>query len=192
MKIESSSRLRDAQQFSAASKYWNQSQLLRAFKLFLALARRGHASSQLAVGYFFDLGLGVRKSEAQALFWYRRSYRNGHASGASNIGTIYRDRGNIKRALEWFSRALKAGDDSSALEIAKIYVNVGDYLRAIKNVRLVVASDRVTEAETEEATTLLKKVLAEHKKSDKAGASRSKSRSHRSIRQTRKQKARGG
>jgi TPR repeat protein len=53
----------------------------------------------LNLGYFYDRGLGVRRSEAKALYWYRRAYRRGDASGANNIGTIYRERGDLRQAV---------------------------------------------------------------------------------------------
>jgi TPR repeat protein len=149
---------------------WDRRDIRGAFGLLLSLAERGVAVAYLNLGYFFDRGLGVQKSEAKALYWYRRAYRNGDASGANNIGTIFRDRGESRRAIAWFSRALKHGEHGSALEIAKIYLNAGKQrARIAKYLKIVLASDRVSESDEEEAARLLKTLA---RKSPRRGAGR--------------------
>jgi tetratricopeptide (TPR) repeat protein len=107
----------DDREFARACALWDRGDIRGAFRLFLSLAERGASVAYLNLGYFFDRGLGIQKSEAKALFWYRRAYRNGDASGANNIGTIFRDRGQARRAIAWFSRALRGGDTGAALEL---------------------------------------------------------------------------
>jgi TPR repeat protein len=141
--------------FVQASNYWDRGQLTKAFDIFLRLADQGDASSQVNVGYFFDRGLGVRRDQAKALLWYRRAYRHGHASGAHNIGTLYRDRGNFAVAAKWFSRALHSGNDGSALELAKIHLRGRNPKSAVTFLRRVAGSSHVTGAEQEEAVKLL-------------------------------------
>src|SRR5436190_16021559 len=93
-----------------ACDQWDRGNTRVAFKQFLSLATRGYSGSFLNLGYFFDRGIGVRANESKALYWYIRAYRAGNSSGANNIGTIYRDRGEYTRAIMWFSRAISLGE----------------------------------------------------------------------------------
>jgi len=151
--------LRDA--FVRADRLLERGQLRQAFVMFRGLAKRGYSPSLLNLGYFYDVGLGTRKNRGKALYWYRRAWRDGDASGAHNIGTIHRDRRDRAKALAWFSRAARAGNDSSRLEIAKIYIDRGTHRhQAAQHLRTVVKSNRVCESDAEEAATLLKQLRA--------------------------------
>jgi TPR repeat protein len=109
-----------------ACAYWESGDVRRAFELFLALAQRGDAIAQLNLGYFFDRGIAVEKDDA------------------NNIGTIYRDRGELRRAAGWFLRAIKGGDDGSALTLAQMYLAADIYPdRALKYLKIVTASNTV-------------------------------------------------
>ena len=150
------SRDENEKELVLADAHWNRGNVRRAFKLFLSLAERGETIAQLNLGYFFDCGIAVRKNKVKALYWYRRAYANGESSGANNIGTIFRDRGQWRRAVEWFERAIKGGNDGSALELAKTYLNAGKHPdRARKYLKMVCASDKVSESDEEEALRLL-------------------------------------
>lgn len=139
-----------------ACDLWDRGDNRGAFKLFSVLAAGGDSAAQLNLGYCFDCGLGVRKNQAKALYWYRRAYANGDSCGANNIGTIYRDRGQQRRALDWFERAVKMGEVGALLEIARIHLRAGNHLsRARRYLTKVSASDAVSEFEQEEAATLL-------------------------------------
>ena len=114
----------------------------------------------LNLGYFYDVGIGVKRNRAAAMYWYQRAYRRGFASAAVSIGTIYRDENKTRRALEWFGRALAMGDVDVNLEIARIYI---DDLKtpdaAVPHLQRVVgatAGVEVIESSREEALLLLK------------------------------------
>jgi TPR repeat protein len=72
---------------------------------------------------------------------------------------MWRNEGKPRRALSWFKRAAKMGDDEANLEIAKHYLeNENSPRRALPYLRRVVNSIWVTEAGTEEATILLRRL----------------------------------
>jgi TPR repeat protein len=143
--------------FHRADKEWDQGNLQSAFRLFLAAAKAGDRAAQTNIGYFYDNGIGTRRNKATALYWYRRAYRRGDASAANNIATIWRDENKAQRALAWFRRAVRLGNVSSNLHVAKHYLqNESDLRRAIGYLAKISRSDRVTEAEREEAIRLLK------------------------------------
>jgi predicted RNase H-like HicB family nuclease len=143
--------------FSQADKNWEEGKLQSAFRQFLALAKAGDRAAQTNVGYFYDVGIGTRSNRVLALYWYRKAYRRGDAAAANNIATIWRDKHKPQRSLAWFRRAVRLGDAGSNLGIAKHYLQNGSNLRkAIAYLTKVCQSDRVSEAEVEEAARLLK------------------------------------
>jgi predicted RNase H-like HicB family nuclease len=142
--------------FSQADKNWEKSKLQSAFRLFLAAAKAGDRAAQTNIGYFYDMGIGTRRNRVSALYWYRRAYRRGDASAANNIATIWRDKHKPQRALAWYRRAVRLGNDSSNLDIAKHYLqNESNLRKAIGYLAKVCQSDRVSQAEEEEAIRLL-------------------------------------
>src|SRR5579863_417820 len=96
--------------FQRADKEWEAGNLRSAFRLFLAAAKAGDPSCQINLGNFYSGGIGVKPNRTSALYWYRRAYRQGYRSAASNIGMVYRDEEKLKKALAWFERAAKLKD----------------------------------------------------------------------------------
>lgn len=147
--------------FVRADKMWNKGNLRLAFDLFVKAAEAGDVGAIQNVGYFYDLGIGVRRNRTKALHWYTRAYRHGDASSAKNIGTVWRDLGKPERALSWFQRAVKMGDDDANLEIAKYYLQHGRRpAKAIMFLERVRQSKKSSESSIEEAEALLKKLQA--------------------------------
>jgi len=148
--------------FAKASAQWERGKLRSAFRLFLTGAKRGDPSAQHNLGYFYDVGVGVKANRAAALYWYKRAFRRGYRTAASNIGTIFRDEEKIKQALSWFQRAIKLGDADANLEVAKIYLRgEGDVARAIvylKRTTKAGPSD-VTKGSKQEAQRLLNQIV---------------------------------
>lgn len=145
--------------FLRADQQWDRGELRSAFRLFLAAARAGDKGAQLNVGYFYDQGIGLRANQSAALRWYIRAYRRGDASAANNIGTIWRDKHKEQRALWWFQRAVCLGNDGSNLEIAKHYLrSQRGQNKALRYLKKILESDRVSAADMEEAQRLLKQV----------------------------------
>jgi TPR repeat protein len=142
--------------FVRASQQEEQGKLRSAFRLYLAAVEAGNRDCQINLGYCYDTGTGVRRNRSAALYWYKRAYRRGEAVAANNIGTVWRDEGQLKRALSWFEKACALGDEEAHLEIGKHYLqNAHDYARAIRHLEKVRQSRRVTEAGQEEAARLL-------------------------------------
>jgi TPR repeat protein len=109
-----------------AHRQWNSGKLRSSFCLILAAAKLGDEYAQQNLGYFYDVGIGVKPNPSAAMHWYLRAYRQGDACSANNIATIYRDEHDTKRALLWFERAIKLGDIDANLEIAKVYLREKD------------------------------------------------------------------
>jgi TPR repeat protein len=145
--------------FIRADKLEDRGKLKAAFRLFLVGAKAGDIGCQLNVGNYYDDAKGIRRNREAALYWYKRAYQRGNAAAASNIGMMWRNEGKPRRALTWFKRAVKMGDDEANLEIAKHYIeNENRPRRALPYLRKVVNSNWVTEAGTERATILLRRL----------------------------------
>lgn len=132
-----------------------------AFQVFLKAAKQGDTSSQLRVGYCFDVGLGTRRNSSAAMSWYERAYRSGDANAANNIGTIWRDRRKPQRAQFWFRRSVQMGNDGSNLELAKYELAKRNWRKAIRLLEMVRDSQSVSEGEIEQAESLLRKCAKE-------------------------------
>ena len=59
----------------------------RAFRLYQAAARQGHAYAQRNLGYMYRYGIGVEQSFPEALRWYRSAAHQGDA-GAREAVTL--------------------------------------------------------------------------------------------------------
>jgi TPR repeat protein len=133
-----------------------------AFRLWSAAARAGHSAAQHNIGYYYDVGLGVRPNRANALRWYRLAWRRNEASAAHNIGTIWRDDGNQSRALAWFLKAIRSGHEDSYIDVAKMYLKSGKPAKAIRCLTQALASSgfRRSKEDVYEAKQLLKEARA--------------------------------
>lgn len=142
---------------------WANGELRSAFRLFLAAAKLGHAYTQHTVGYFYDVGLGVKRNRTAAMHWYKLAYRKGIAGSANNIGTIFRDEGDTKQALAWFERAVSLGENEANLEIAKLLLkDARRSQEAVPYLNCVIKAEpggEITEAYRDEAARLLKALL---------------------------------
>jgi TPR repeat protein len=144
---------------------WDSGDVKAAFRLFRSMAESGDKGAWLNLGYFYDVGLGIRKNRTEALRWYRRAYRAGDSSAASNIATVYRDEGKHRLAFQWFFRAASMNDGDAEVEVAKrLLSGVGvmkDRSRAVTVLKRAVASNRITPAGRDEAVELLKQIKSE-------------------------------
>ena len=123
--------------FKSANEAWDSGDLEQAFALFTQAAKSGDAGSQVDLGYFYDNGLFVRKNREKALKWYHKAYRQGHASGANNIATVYRDLRKTRKMLWWFRRAASMGDTDVLLDLGRRYEAGDGVPKALAKARLL-------------------------------------------------------
>lgn len=136
--------------FESASVLPDRRRYRQAFRVLLRAARKGDHSVFLNLGFAYDAGQGVRRCRRKALHWYRRALDGGdEGAAANNIGTVYRDRGDVLRAMRWFRRAVATGDRASNLELGKLLLGkVGQPREALACFKAVgrEESDSVIEA----------------------------------------------
>ena len=152
--------IKSDQHFKKACSAWDSGDLARAFELFSQAAESGDASCQLNLGYFYDCGLHVTRDQGLARRWYHRAYRQGQASAASNIASIYRDVHDYGRMIWWWRVAIRMGDGDALLELGRCYESgLGvalDRDRAVKCYDQLLASSHTTDASREAAEARLK------------------------------------
>src|SRR4051812_37423495 len=78
-----------------------------AVRLLRQAAEGGDGTAARALGYAYDVGNGVPRDTAAALTWYRHAAKMGDTVAATNIATVYRDQGDLRRAHRWLLRAMK-------------------------------------------------------------------------------------
>jgi len=159
---------RGDQLFRKACAAWDRGKLEQAFELFLKAAKVGDKSSQSNLGYFYDTGIYVSKNTKQALFWYRKAYRQGYFPAASNIATVYRDQGDSKRMVLWYKRAAALGDTDALFELGKRYQNGEcvrkDLIKAKVFYQRILKHKYATEEDKTNARDRVKKILTSIKK----------------------------
>ena len=69
-----------------------------------------------------DVGERGPEDKATAMKPYRRAWRLGSHSSASNIAIIYRAQGKNRTMFKWWQRVALAGDGSAKHEMAKCYL----------------------------------------------------------------------
>ena len=144
--------------FQRADRQYEAGYFRSAFRLFLAAAKAGDPSCQINLGNLYASGIGVKPNRAKALYWYRRAYRRGFGSAATNMAIVFRRGGNLKQALAWMERAAKLQDGDANLEIAKIYLARNDQPKAGHYLKETRRAEYVTEASEEEAEELLRQL----------------------------------
>ncbi len=92
----------------------------KAFPFLLEAASAGDVHPQNLVGFCYDLGLGVQKDSAQAVFWYQRAARHRHKEALCNLAISYaRGKGvepNPRKAFLLYKQAALLTEDLKEFE----------------------------------------------------------------------------
>lgn len=146
--------------FNRADAEWERGRKKKAFSLFLRAALLGEAAAQHNVGYFYHVGIGVKRNKKRALFWYKKAWRNDRETGTCiNIAKVYESQKKHRVALAWWQKAISKGDGEAALELAKVYLkrqNKRDHAKARALLRKARKSTDITESGAEEVSEILR------------------------------------
>lgn len=88
----------------------------KALRWHLAAAEQGHTSAQAAASRLLSGTDGIASKFDQALAWGKQATAQGDSSAAFNLGTMYRDLGNLGRAFHWYQRAARMGASDAWLQ----------------------------------------------------------------------------
>lgn len=141
-----------------------------AFSIYLRATKNGDADCELNLGYCYDNGIGVRKNQKKAAYYYKRCADRGDFCGANNLAILYREKENFKMAEKYFDLAVNLGDKDAALEMAKILMKKGranlakSYLKIVTDASL----DEVTQISKDDAFNILNSMNQEHTREELA------------------------
>lgn len=65
-----------------------QGDMTRAYGLLLPLAENGHPEAQYHIGYMYRTGTGVKMNEREAIKWYSKAAKQGHATAFYQVNLI--------------------------------------------------------------------------------------------------------
>lgn len=86
---------------------------IRAFRIWLRLARSGHAQAQNSLAFLFKHGRGTPQDYQKAVFWYRQAAEQGRTEAIYDLGIMF-DEGlgvaqNAARAQDYYEQAARDG-----------------------------------------------------------------------------------
>ena len=58
-----------------AHEQWESGKHRSAFRLVLSAAQLGDPGAMMGLGYYYDMGIGVKKNRAAAIKWYKKADR---------------------------------------------------------------------------------------------------------------------
>ena len=85
----------DAQAQSAKELYQQGDKLFleknytKAASLFRKAAEQGNDDAQLALGFLYETGKGVKQDYEQAAVWYRKAIKQGNSGAKNNLHLLY-------------------------------------------------------------------------------------------------------
>ncbi len=97
-------------------------------------------SDQANLGYMYESGIGVKRNFKEAVKWYSKAAKQGHAGAQTNLGLMYRDGSGVKKsykkAVKWFSKAAEQNNPRGQVSLGYMYENgLGvrkDFKKAVK------------------------------------------------------------
>ena len=103
----------------------------RAFPLFVAASKRGHAESGYRAALCYEFGWGCRKDYAKAVKFYEMAASKNHPGAATRLGKACLEssmglHGQYRQGLKWLKRATDAADaqyNSAPYELARLHEN---------------------------------------------------------------------
>jgi TPR repeat protein len=103
----------------------------RAFPLFIAAAKRGHAEASFRAALSYEFGWGCRKDYQKAAQYYRVAATKNHPGAATRLGlACIHDSmgmtGKYREGGKWLKRAAESADmqyNSAPYELAKLHEN---------------------------------------------------------------------
>ena len=84
-------------------------------------------TAQCLLGMCYDRGLGLEKSDAEAVKWYRKSAEQGYAIAQNQLGYMYQkgrgvEQSNVE-AVKWFRKSAEQGNATAQFNLGWMYEN---------------------------------------------------------------------
>lgn len=68
---------------------YNKDNYETSVNLLWPLAEQGNASAQMWIGYMYDVGRGMPRSDVDAINWYKKAADQGNAFSQYRLGSLY-------------------------------------------------------------------------------------------------------
>jgi TPR repeat protein len=89
-------------------------------------ADAGDARAMSSLGFMYQIGHGVQRSDEEAVRWYRKGAEAGYARGQANLGLMYLNGYGIPRdeaqAVRWLRAAADGGDKRASTDLGLLYL----------------------------------------------------------------------
>jgi TPR repeat protein len=103
----------------------------RAFPLFVAASKHGHAEAGYRAALCYEFGWGCRKDYAKAVQFYRASASKNHPGSATRLGMACLDgtmglHGRQREGIKWLKRAAESADfqyNAAPYELGRLHEN---------------------------------------------------------------------
>jgi TPR repeat protein len=86
-----------------------------------ARAESGDPDAQWKLGGLYSYGVGVARSDAEALKWYRRAADQGYGNAQVSLGVMYDKGEGVEKdqaeALRWYQKAADQGDPNGQYDL---------------------------------------------------------------------------
>ena len=90
------------------------------------LAEKGDSASQYQLGAMYRFGKGVKKSNSQAVEWYRKSAAQGNSDAQNNLGVMHELGAGVPKsfstAARWYGKAADKGDPLAMGNLGVLYL----------------------------------------------------------------------
>lgn len=91
------------------------------------LADKGDTQAQTTLGWLYQNGEGVPRSDSDAVGWYRKAADRGNAVAQFNLATMYENGEGVAHshaeAARWYRKAADQGDTDAEFSLGFLYEN---------------------------------------------------------------------
>jgi TPR repeat protein len=120
---DAGARAEDAQLREGQAAF-NSQDYAKALEIWRPLAVRGLPAAQYNLGFMYESGWGVGRSDQEAAGWYQFAADQGHAKAQFNLGRLYMEGRGVEKnkglGLYWIQNAADR-DDKRAVDYLKTY-----------------------------------------------------------------------
>lgn len=113
--------------FALGKAYFYARNYLEAARNLTIAADAGIPDAQNALGYCYDHGLGVVKSDQKAFELWSKAAAGGSSVGMGSLGSAYVGGGYVKqdfsKALDWYEKSIEAGNADALAQTGNMYFN---------------------------------------------------------------------
>ncbi len=98
-----------------------------AFALMAGEAEKGNANAMLALGRFYEQGVGAARNYTKAMEWYEKAAKAGQPEGHYNVGVCYEigmgASSDMSKAIQNYQKAADLGLALAMYKLSSIYIS---------------------------------------------------------------------